>query len=374
MLAFRLCVVLLILPWIGVAQSLQDQISSLFDSVYQHNQEALGILIHVESPGHNISWTKAAGFSDKEKETPLMPEQPVLLASNTKTYVSAAILRLVENQQFALDNAIKDLLNKNTSTLLTQDGYDLNRITIRHLLSHTSGIHDYVNEEYFNWVMEHPQHQWTRDEQINRTIEIGEPLFDPGTSFSYGDINYLLLTEIIENTSKQPFYKAIRTLLKYDELGLHTTWFDQLEYPPLHTMPFAHQYANDFVCDSYEMNSSWDLYGGGGIASTVKDAALFYQYLFTGKIIQNNTILKEMHTYVLPPEESKYCLGIFHFDFGYNLYYHGGWWGTDVNYSPETNTSVAVFTLVKEKRNEINPLLGKRIQALVLSKTNLNKP
>jgi len=80
------------------------------------------------------------------------------------------------------------------------------------------------------------------------------------------------------------------------------------------------------------LNPSWDLYGGGGIASTAKESALFFQYLFEGKIIQNKQILGLMSTYVLPSDQSKYCLGIYHFDLGFNAYYHGGWWGTDVIY------------------------------------------
>jgi CubicO group peptidase (beta-lactamase class C family) len=69
-----------------------------------------------------------------------------------------------------------------------------------------------------------------------------------------------------------------------------------------------------------------------------------------------------MTSYILAEEESTYCLGISRFDFGLNLYYHGGFWGTGVTYSPDTKSSVAVFTLEKGKRNEINPFLGKTIQ------------
>ncbi len=256
-------------------------------------------------------------------------------------------------------------MSEKTKHLFEEDGYELGKITLKHLLSHTSGIHDYVNDEYFQFVINKPQHKWSRDEQIKRTIEIGKPLNEPGAAFHYGDINYLLLTEIIEKQVKKPFPLAIKELLKYEELALTNTWFKNLEPSPKNTTKFAHQYANNFRWDSYEINPSWDLYGGGGIAATVKDAALFYQYLFNGKIIQNDALLTQMYTYVLPEEESKYCLGIYHFNFGFNLYYHGGWWGTDVNYSPETNTSIAVVTLVKEKRTDINPFLGKKIHEII---------
>lgn len=352
-------------PVLVHAQSLESRLDALLDSVYQANQDALGILIHVASPEKELSWTRAVGFSDSSRNISLEKNQPVLIASNTKSYVSAAVLRLVEEGLIKIDGPIRDLLKPNTRILLKQDGYKLKKITVRHLLSHSSGIHDYVDDDYFDWVIQRPQYSWSRDEQIKRAVEIGEPLAKPGASFSYADVNYLLLTEIIENQTQEDFYTAMRRLLKYDELDLKHSWFKDLEPSPKDLPPFAHQYANAYTWDSYQLNHSWDLYGGGGMASTVKDAALFYQYLFEGRIIQNKDILKEMYSYVLPPQESKYCLGLFHFDFGYHLYYHGGWWGTGVNYSPQTHTSIAVFTLVREKRDVINPFLGKVIHDVI---------
>ncbi|MEM6685871.1 MAG: serine hydrolase domain-containing protein [Bacteroidota bacterium] len=347
------------------AQVLEKRLETLVDSVYNANKDALGILIHVESPDKHLSWTKAVGFSEKSKKQSLQPMQPVLIASNTKTYVAAAILRLVEDQLLQLNAPIRTLLNTNTRTLLENDGYDLTKITVKQLLSHTSGIHDYVDDAYFDLVIKRPQYRWTKQEQIQRSVTIGKPLAKPGTAFHYGDINYLLLTEIIETVTQKDFYAAMRMLLRYDKLELKHTWFKGLESTPKDLPEFAHQYAKDYTWDSSQINDSWDKFGGGGMATTVKDAALFYQYLFEGKIIRDKKLLKEMYTYVLPENVSKYCLGIFHFDIGFRLYYHGGWWGTGVNHSPDTNTSIAVCTLVKEKRDRINPFLGKKIHEII---------
>ncbi|UTW62342.1 beta-lactamase family protein [bacterium SCSIO 12741] len=350
-----------------IAQSWEMRFEALLDSVYQANEDALGILIHVESRDQHISWTSARGFSDSSRTSQLTSNQPVLLASNTKTYVSSATLKLVELNKFTLDQSIKGLLTDGTQSLLQEGGYSIEQITVRQLLSHTSGINDYVDKNYFELVINRPQYHWKKNEQIQRALSKG-PISDPGQEFHYGDINYLLLTEIIEQQTQKPFYTAIRELLNYQQYGLNSTWFINLEEKPEHLAPMAHQYAQNFHLDSYAINPSWDLYGGGGMAATVKDAAVFYNHLFEGKMIQDEELLKEMYTYVLPAEKSKYCLGIYHFDFGYHLYYHGGWWGTDVNYCPETKTSVAVFTLVKEKQHTINPFLGKTIQGWIFDK------
>ena len=348
-------------------QLLEQKLQQVLDSTYQANQDAVGIMIHVESPNKNISWTSAVGFSNKETSEKINKNQPVLLASNTKTYMSATILKLVENKKLALDKPIKRLLHKETRKLLKQKGYKLNAITVRQLLSHTSGITDYVNDAYFKFVGENPNHKWTRSEQIKLAMKMARPN-EPGKLFAYGDINYLLLSEIIERKTGKPFYVSIRELLGFNEHHLNTTWFVNLEDKPLNSLPLAHQYSSKYNWDSYQLDPSWDLYGGGGLASSSKDLALFFQLLFEGKIIKDKSILSQIYTYPTPKLESNnYCLGLYNFPsfFGNRAYYHGGWWGTDVIYLPELNTTISAFTLLKEKR-DINAEITNRIIKLLI--------
>jgi len=354
-----------LIPLLGFAQ-LQAVFQHKVDSIYEKNKDAIGIIIHVEAPKQNISWSYAKGIASIGTNEPLADQQPVLIASNTKPYVAAAILRLVEKGEFSIDQPILNLLSRKTRNLFQKSGYKLDAITIKHLLSHTSGIQDYVNENYFEFVSKHPKYKWKKEEQIKRSIDAGPPQAI-GEKFSYADINYLLLTEIIELKTHEPFFKAMRDLLRYGELNLTKTWFINLENYPKNTLPLAHQYANKYNWDSYDIDPSWDLYGGGGIAATAKESALFFQYLFNGKIIQNKQLLKAMYTDVLPSEKSKYCLGIYHFNLGFNAYYHGGWWGTDVIYSPESDATITVFTLQKEFQHIINPFIGKEFQKLLIA-------
>lgn len=356
-----------------IGQNRKQKFQNVLDSIYKANIDATGIMIHVESPDNDISWTSAVGIANKKNKAHLNKKQPVLIASNTKTYVAVAILKLVENGALKLDEPIHKLLNKKSAQGFSKAGYNLNEITIRHLLSHTSGIKDFVTDEYFEFVKQHPKYQWTRVEQIAKSINLGEPLALAGKKFSYGDINYLLLTEIIENKTQQPFYTAIRNLINYKRFRLNNTWFIDLEKQPETSNSLACQYSNKYKWDSHNLNPSWDLYGGGGLVATTKDVALFFQALFEGRIIEDKQLLKEMYSYVLPKEESNYCLGVRNIPFNdYRVYYHGGFWGTDVIYIPEINTSIAIFTLQKDKRNDVNLFLGQRIiliiQALVTDK------
>jgi len=73
--------------------STEAQFQSAIDAIYEQYPDAIGIMVHVESPSNDISWSGAAGFSDKTLKTPIDANAPALIASNTKTYVAAATLR-----------------------------------------------------------------------------------------------------------------------------------------------------------------------------------------------------------------------------------------------------------------------------------------
>jgi D-alanyl-D-alanine carboxypeptidase len=77
------------------AQTFQQRAQAVLDSVYRTDTTMVGLMLHVEAPDRSISWSGASGRSAKGGEA-LHPEAPFLIASNIKTYVSATILRLVE--------------------------------------------------------------------------------------------------------------------------------------------------------------------------------------------------------------------------------------------------------------------------------------
>ncbi|MGH1366290.1 MAG: serine hydrolase domain-containing protein [Calditrichia bacterium] len=348
-----------------LAQSHESQIQALLDSTLAANPQAVGIMVHVEAPDLQLSFSSAAGNVKKDSNLRLKPLQPVLIASNTKTVVAAAILRLAEMKKLQLDEAIAPFLHKKTSAALLARGYPLESITLIHLLSHTSGITDYVNDAYFDSVDTQPQKQWTRDEQIELAITVTDTLVEPGKTFSYGDINYLLLTEVIETCTGKPFWKVIPELLNFSANNINAMWFVNLEEAPADALPLAHQYWETRGWDSYNLNPSWDLHGGGGQAATTKDLAVFFQQLFTEQIVRDSVLLKRMYTLVLPKSKSIYCLGLRKISFdGYEAYYHGGFWGTDAMYLPKLNMTIAAFTLEKDQRNH-NADLSKRIIKLL---------
>ena len=328
-------------------------LQNALDSIFHAHPTATGLMVHVEAPDLHISWSGASGIANKANAIPLSADQPALIASNTKTYTAATLLKLIEKDSIKLGDSIEGLLHDSTSKLLADNKYDLQAITIGHLMSHTSGITDYVNEAYMVAIDQNKQHRWTRNEQINLAMISGGPLGQPGEVFSYADVNFLLLTEIIENQTKKPFYEAIPDLLGFQELGLNDTWFESLQPKPQNTKLLAHQYYSEMEWNSHELDKSFDLYGAGGIAATTKDLASFSQELFNGNIVKNPETLHLIHTKIATEDgiDHHYAMGLQDSKInGYQAFGHGGFWGTVVQYFPELNTSISVYVLERDKR------------------------
>jgi len=330
-------------------QALQQLVEKLLSQSGSH-----GIQVHVDSPKLNVSWSGAAGFTDRvhnpHREL-LAPEHPMRIASNSKTFVAAAILRLWEEHQLELDASISHYISSEHSSMIRENGYALDAITARHLLTHTSGLFDYADSQVFaDTVMKELHHNWTRTEQI-RLAMCGEAYGKPGEVYRYSDTGYILLGEIVERVYGESLGKALRQLLSYKSLGLITTWLEKIETPPAGLLPLVHQY--DGKLDSYAVDASMDIYGGGGLVSTVGDLSRFMRGLFTGKVYKFPDTLKEMLTTVkaerggpdaygmFPQVPGKYCLGI---DGGANavVFSHSGYFGTYSAYVPSRDLAIGL--------------------------------
>ena len=95
------------------------------NSICATNPESVGIMVHIESPKNNLSWSGCSGFSNKDERTILTSDQPALIASTIKPYVAATILRLEEKNMLTIDDPIGIHLTEKTKDLFQKDGFDL---------------------------------------------------------------------------------------------------------------------------------------------------------------------------------------------------------------------------------------------------------
>jgi D-alanyl-D-alanine carboxypeptidase len=217
-------------------------------------------------------------------------------------------------------------------------------------------------------------HHWTREEQLSKAMEWGEPYGDPGEVYRYSDTGYILLGEIVERLTGQTMAAAFRELLKYDGVGLKHTWLESAEPVPEGTIERAHQYYADI--DTFAGDPSFDLYGGGGNAATMEDLARFLRGLFTGVIYDDPATLETMLTTVkgtsagpayhggeMVPES--YLMGLVLIDRdGVTGYGHGGFWGTQAIHIPELDITVA--TSVNQQTAHVDPSIAYRTLPLLL--------
>lgn len=324
----------------GVAAEIANQLQALVDSVAT-DPEIPGALLYAGSPTLELDWQGSSGVLDSLSGAPMPPSSPVRNASNTKTYVAAAVLRLWEMGQLDLDQSIRAYLSADQAELLAGDGYDLDAITLRLLLTHTAGLVDHGSaDEYATAIMSDPYRRWTRDDQLAGAVDWGDPLSSPGTAYSYSDTGYILLGQVIERVTGDPLGPAVRALVGFDRLGLGSTWWELMEDPPAGAGTRAHQYI--LGADTYEWDPSLDSYGGGGLATSTRDLAVFWQALFDGRVFDHEATLDTMLTSPLPPEETPYRMGIFVLDLdGLRGFGHSGFWGTRAIYVPELDLVVS---------------------------------
>lgn len=313
---------------------------------YALSPKVPGIAARVDAPG--LRWAGALGASDRATGSPLAVGDTFRIASVTKTFTAAAVLALVDRRKVGLDAAIAQYLPQPYPRLLRRGGYRPDQITVRQLLTHTSGLYDYATDDrYVQTVLADLQRRWTPAEQVGWAMTQGSPYGGPGDRFRYSDTGYVLLARIVESVTHAPQAVAYRRLLGYDRLGLHSTWFETLEPAPRAAGPRAHQYFIDagsgLDLDTYAADPSFDLYGGGGLVSSVSDLTRFYRALFDGRVISAPALRAMLTLVPVGHGDSAAGMGIFPGTVaGTTCWWHNGFWGSAVLYCPDHRLAVAV--------------------------------
>jgi D-alanyl-D-alanine carboxypeptidase len=306
---------------------LQDQLERLV----QAQPTFPGAALAVTTP--RGTWSGAAGVADVTTATPLTPDATFRIASVTKSFTAAATLRLVEDHRLGLDDPIDRHLSAETLTPLRAGGYDVNAITIRHLLSHTSGLAgDYAQlPDYVEFVVENPQHHWTRAEQVEFVTTRTRPLSAPGAEEHYSDTGYILLGEVLERVTGATLAAAYRSLLHFDRLGLDETYLESVEPATPAAKPRAHQYLGEL--DATGWDPSFDIHGAGGLVSSLDDLGRFYRALIDGRILKRPAMLRTMLAERMGidawPMAGETCYG------------HVGFWGVGAYYCPRSRVTFA---------------------------------
>ncbi|OKH51808.1 hypothetical protein NIES2101_16975 [Calothrix sp. HK-06] len=306
------------------------------------NQKVPGAVMYVSTP--NGKWVGASGVSNLETKTAMKTNDGFSIASTSKTFVSVAVLKLVEAKKIDLDGAIAEYLPADISPNITNS--DL--ITVRQLLNNTSGVAEYLSTDGFkNATKKRSRSQpWTAREAI-KYIYNADAQAAPGNKFIYTDSNYILLELIVENVTKNTLAHAIRTSI-LQPLGLKNT-FTELREPVVGNLATGYGNRNkDGKLSSFALVNDGNGLGDGSLISSAEDMAKFTQALFAKKTLLSPKMLKEM--LVINPENeigNGYGLGVEKFNTSQGLFigHTGSAYGfvTLMAYSPSRNTTVVVL-------------------------------
>lgn len=334
--------------------TLEERLQATLDDQVASDDRVPGAILVVHSP--DLEFRGVAGWRSLDEGAPALRVDDLFrAASATKTFVSAAVIARAETGDLSLDDPLRARLSVESLEALEGGGYDPDVITVRDLLAHTAGIYDYTEAgSFYETILADPSHRWTRAEQLALAMAEGEVLNEPGEAFVYGDTHYILAGEVLERSTGTGLAEALRQTLRFDALGLDSTWLESLEDAPSDDAfdRLAHSYDGDV--DTRDWDPSWDLYGGGGLATSADDLARFMRALFHGEVLGDDAI-EEMLTIPAVSEGAFFGidggLGInrFELDDGSECWAGYGYFGTamvhcleyDLTYASTVNQSEA---------------------------------
>ncbi|MCC6613789.1 MAG: beta-lactamase family protein [Anaerolineae bacterium] len=302
-----------------------------------------GMVVWIDAPEYQFAG--ASGYADLTNEVPMLPDGAFRIGSITKMFTATVIVQLAEDGVLNLDDPLALWLPEVADQLPNGD-----QITLRHLLTHTSGVFNIVEHEaYYADVFTEASIDAEagivtldcveRDpyDTLARYVYGKDAYFEPGAGWHYSNTNYALLGMVIEKTTAMPLAEAYRTHI-YEPLGMESTFLDCYEDP---VIDVVHGYTNlgGTTSDVTELHESIG-WSAGGLVSTAPDLIAFARGLFSGALFDDPESLVEMTT---PAPGSSYGLGIMLQPASMG---HAGaiaGFRTLLNYAPEFDTVVVML-------------------------------
>lgn len=277
-----------------------DKIQGHVDGLVKQHEFPAALATVTHRNGHTSAYV--AGTAERGKRTPVPKDGRVRAGSNTKAFVAAVVMQLVGEGKVELDKPINHYLPGAVKD---------DRITVRQLLNHTSGLANYtayLGLENF-------------DELRNRYFEPRELLDvgnahavtgEPGEKFMYSNTNYVLLGLLTQKVTGRPVAEVVEQRI-VRKLGLKDTYWPEVGDMTIRGKhPRGYALTASGVVDVTEMDPSWG-WAAGQLVSSTKDLNTFYRALLKGEVVkkpQLDEMKKTVPTKGEMWEGAEYGLGI----------------------------------------------------------------
>ena len=256
----------------------------------------------------DTTWQTAAGFSDVEKGIAMETTNELMIASITKMFVAVVTLRLQEEGKLDIDKPI----NTFKCGYRFKDIPNAEKITIRNLLNHTSGLPDFIKSSRFvTNLLDHPLNNWKKNDLL-KFLANTKPEFIPGEKGIYSNSNFLLLSVILDEEFKDSIDHASliqRDIIDPLLLG-HTHYIDRKAPPKKLAQGYADLYGNNHLINLTHLNIGGSENGFSGMFSTVGDLSKFLDALLIKKTLLNDSSLKQMLRFTQDSEEKAVAFGL----------------------------------------------------------------
>ncbi|MDR0792344.1 MAG: beta-lactamase family protein [Chitinophagaceae bacterium] len=283
-----------------------------------------------------VMYEDYAGYADFRTEAPMKPTTSLHVASTSKTFTGMTLLRLWEQGRVSLDDDLHKFFPR----------FPYNGITVKLLLSHRSGLPNYLQFMNKGWN----KHKIaTNEDVLNFMIQNKPPIAAaPDKRFQYCNTNFMLLALIIEKITHQPFPEYMKDSV-FTPLGLNDTYIfsikDTDDYVPTYSVskPFPMDYLD---CT----------YGDKNVYTTARDLLEWDQILYDGSFVKNSTL--EMA--YKPRSNERHSIH----NYGYAwrmliqpdqkiIYHNGLWHGTNAVFTRYIQDSVTIIVIGNKTNSNI---------------------
>ncbi len=237
-------------------------------------------VIRIDRPGEDV-FVEAYGFADRARRQRMTIAHRCGLASVSKGFTALAVGALIDDGVLSFESRARDMLGADLP--LVHDD-----VTVGHLLAHTSGIGDYLDEahgEITDYIFDRPLHLFASTEAFLPVLDGHPQVSTPGSGFTYCNSGFVVLALVAERASGVPFHELVSTRV-FAPAGMADTGYPRAD-------EIAGDMALGYLDERGDRTNVFHLpvrgSGDGGAFTTVADLALFWTALFAGKVVSDST-------------------------------------------------------------------------------------
>lgn len=251
--------------------SFKQLVDCIFKNVYSGITSGVSVLV---SKNGEIIYEKGFGYADIGNKVPVTPDTKFRIGSITKQFTAAAILKLQEEKKLNIQDVVSKYI----------PGFPKgNEITLRHLLTHTSGLHSYTDRPSFFKFVTLP----ISLSALVDTIQAQPYDFAPGNKWNYCNSGFVLLGYIVEKISGKSLAIYLNDTF-FEPLGMNNTGIYETN-KLIDNEAYGYSFNGNKIIKAINWDMSWAA-GAGALYSTVRDLNIWNEALFNGKVLTEESL------------------------------------------------------------------------------------